>query len=257
MTDLVATEIDAHVQTVRLNRPDKKNAITHAMYLRLAEALAAADADPSVRATLLTGNGSCFTVGNDLGDFLSDALSSPDAPVLRFLRALSGAKKPLVAAVHGHAVGVGTTLLFHCDLVYAARDTRFSLPFVNLGLVPEAGASLLLPSLAGYQRAAEHLLLGEPFSAEVAREMGLVNRVCESDKVWSVALATARALAAKPMAAVMETKALMRRPPEPIDARMDAEVAVFKRRLASPEAQQAFAAFLKRRPSVGSTPSLD
>lgn len=250
MTDQVVAKTDSGVKVVRLNRPEKKNAITQPMYVSLAEALASADADPSVRVTLLAGNGDCFTVGNDLGDFLAgDALSASDAPVLRFLRALASAKKPLVAAAHGLAVGVGTTLLLHCDLVYAASGTRFSLPFVNLGLVPEAGSSLLLPTLAGYQRAAEHLLLGEPFSAEAAREMGLVNRVCEPDEVFSVALAAAHSLANKPAEAVLATKALLKRHAEPIEARMEAEAAIFKRRLASPEAQQAFAAFLKRRPS--------
>ena len=231
-----------------LNRPAKKNAITRPMYAALSGALESANEDAGVAATVLTGAGGCFTAGNDLGDFLQDPPLDPDAPVLRFLRALANAKKPLIAAVEGLAVGVGTTLLLHCDLVYASEKAHFSLPFVKLGLVPEAGASLLLPRLIGHQRAAEYLLLGEPFGAEAARGMGLVNRVCEAEAALEAALAAATKLASQPLAATIATKALMKRPPESVEARIQAEIEIFQSRLGSPEAREALAAFVERRP---------
>ena len=181
MTDAILSNREGGILTLTFNRLDKKNAITRAMYTTLAEALEVATADDTVRVVVIQGDPTCFTAGNDLLDFLSNppdmTPGAEPAPVVRFLDILRDFPKPLIAAVAGPAVGIGTTLLLHCDLVYAADNAAFSLPFVNLGLCPEAGSSLLLPQLVGYQRAAEKLLFGEPFSAEDALDMGLVNRV--------------------------------------------------------------------------------
>ncbi len=197
---LVHTE--AGVTTVTLNRVDKKNSLTRAMYATLADTLAQAEADASVRAVLLQGDITVFSAGNDIGDFLAQPPAEQDAPVFRFLRAIAAFPKPLVAAVCGPAVGIGTTMLFHCDLVYAGDNAAFSMPFVNLGLCPEAASSLLAPRLLGYHRAAEALLLGEPFMAEAAMEVGLVNRVVPPTECNAIAQAQARKLAAKPLSAL-------------------------------------------------------
>jgi enoyl-CoA hydratase/carnithine racemase len=174
---------DGGVLTIALNRPDKKNAITAAMYQEMADAFFEAEKDATVRVVLIRGNGGTFCAGNDLEDFMKAPNTDHDAPVLQFLRRISSAPKPVVAAVAGAAVGVGTTMLLHCDLVYAASTTKFSVPFVQLGLCPEAASSLLLPRVAGYQRAAEKLLLGEAFDAEEAVSMGFVNRVLDAAEV--------------------------------------------------------------------------
>ena len=175
--DQIITENRDGILRIEINRPDKKNALTAAMYQAMADALTAADADPKVRVVLIHGKSDLFTAGNDLQDFLDNRPRDEDRPAFQFLRNISRAQKPIVAAVAGAAVGIGTTMLLHCDLVYAAPNTRLQLPFVNLGLVPEAASSLLLPALVGYQRAAELLLLCEPFSAQTAKEIGLVNAV--------------------------------------------------------------------------------
>ena len=206
--------------TVTLNRPDKKNALTHAMYSTIADALASAAGDPSVRVILITGTGDAFTSGNDLGDFLNAPPEGGESPVLRFLAALSAAEKPVVAAVNGLAVGVGTTMLLHCDLVYAARSATFSVPFVNLALVPEAASSLLLPRRIGHARAAELFLLGGKLDAAQAEAMGLVAAVFDDGRLVDEALQRARALAAKAPSAVRATKALMKRGEEPVADRM-------------------------------------
>jgi enoyl-CoA hydratase/carnithine racemase len=248
MADIVTTREGA-VQRIQLNRPDKKNAITTAMYAGLADALAAADADRSVRVLLLHGAGDCFTAGNDLQDFLANPPQSEDRPAFRFLHALSHAGKPIVAAVHGVAIGIGTTMLGHCDLVYAAEGTRFHLPFVNLGLCPEGGSSLLLPLTARYQRAAELLMLGEPFDAAKAREVGLVTEIVPGPQLLAAATATAQRLAAKPPESLRLTKQLLKRALLPqIDAAIAEELKVFVARLASPEAKEAFTAFFEKRP---------
>jgi len=247
MTDIV-TSREGAVQRVQLNRPDKKNAITTAMYAALADAIAAADADRSVRVTFLHGAGDGFTAGNDLHDFLANPPQSEDRPAFRFLHAISHATKPIVAAVHGVAIGIGTTMLGHCDLVYAAEGTRFHLPFVNLGLCPEGASSLLLPLTAGYQRAAELLLLAEPFDAAKAREIGLVTEVVPGSQVLATAAAAAQRLAAKPPASLRLTKQLLKRALMPqIEAALAAELKVFATRLASPEAKEAFTAFFEKR----------
>ncbi|MFM0140271.1 enoyl-CoA hydratase [Caballeronia grimmiae] len=236
------------VLSIVLNRPDKKNAITAAMYQEMADGLYEAEKDPDVRAVLLRGNGGAFSAGNDLEDFLNDPPKEQDAPVFQFLRRLSGMPKPVVAAVSGVAVGVGTTMLLHCDIVYAAKNAKFSLPFVQLGLCPEAASSLLLPRIAGYQRAAEKLLLGEAFSVDEAVSMGFVNGVVDVAELDAYAFERARRLAALPAASLRATKALMKgEQSAEVPARMDEEAAHFSRMLVAPEAREAFAAFFEKR----------
>ena len=242
----VRAQRDGHVLHLTLARPEKKNALTRAMYATLADELEAAATDAAVRVVLLSGDGGAFTAGNDLFDFMMDPPRDETSPVFRFLRAAVGFPKPLIAAVEGVAIGIGTTLLLHCDLAYAAPDARFKMPFVDLGLVPEAASSLLIPRLAGGVRAAELLLLGDVFSAEAAREIGLVNAVVEAPTVH--ALAVAARLAAKPPAAVRQSKALLRAPTaDAVVQTMEAEARLFIERLQSPEAQEAFTAFMEKR----------
>ena len=234
------------VRHLVLDRPAKKNALTRAMYARLADALEEAAGDDGVRVVVLSGRGGTFTGGNDLGDFMMDPPTGPDSPVFRFLAAAVGLPKPLVAAVEGAAIGIGTTILLHCDLAYAAPDAVFKMPFVDLGLVPEAASSLLLPRLAGPVRAAELLLFGEAFTAETAHEIGLVNAVVGD--ATGHALERARTLAQKPPAAVRQTKALLRRASaDAVAETMAHEGRLFVERLGSPEAAEAFTAFFEKR----------
>ena len=247
MTDLLI-DTSAGVMTITLNRVDKKNSLTSAMYAALADALEQAQADAAVRAVVFQGHETIFSAGNDIGDFLKAPPTTPDAPVFRFLRAISTFPKPVVAAVCGPAVGIGTTMLFHCDLVYAGDNAQFSMPFVNLGLCPEAASSLLAPQLMGYGRAAEALLLGDPFLAEAALEMGLISRIVPPTEAAALAQRQAQKLAAKPMSALMETKRLMRQgQASQVAARMAEEGAVFARLLEAPAAREAFAAFMAKR----------
>jgi enoyl-CoA hydratase/carnithine racemase len=241
---------DDAILRIGIHRPDKKNALTGAMYLAIADALTAADVDASVRVILLHGSEEVFTSGNDINDFLDNPPRDNDSGVARFLRAIADTKQPLVAAVAGPAVGVGTTMLLHCDLVYAADNAKFALPFVSLGLCPEGASSYLLPIIAGYQRAAELLLLGEPFDATTARELGLVTEIVAPGELIDAALSVARKLAALPPSSVRITKALMKRGlRRGIDEQMVEEARHFIERLDSPEAKEAFRAFLeKRRP---------
>jgi enoyl-CoA hydratase/carnithine racemase len=243
----ISVSTDAGIATIRLDRPAKKNALTVAMYAALADAIGAAEADGNVRVILLHGAGNAFTAGNDLNDFLAAPPDREGAPVFRFLHALAGATKPVVAAVHGVAIGIGTTILLHCDLAVAEEGTRFALPFVDLGLVPEAASSLLLPQQAGYHRAAELLLLGAPFDAATALDAGIVNRVTPAGGALAAAQSFARALADKPPEAVRLTKRLLKSPPEPVAARIAAEGAVFGERLRSPEMTAAVKAFFDRK----------
>jgi enoyl-CoA hydratase/carnithine racemase len=248
MTDLIRVDTDERITRIQLNRPEKKNALTQAMYVALVEAIAAAEADPAVRVLLVHGSESAFTAGNDIGDFLAGFPMGEESPVRRFLHALALAPKPVVAAVNGAAVGVGTTMLLHCDLVYCGRGARFQLPFVNLGLVPEAGSSYLLPAIMGHRHAAKLLLLGEPFGAEEAHAAGIVNRVVPDGDVLETALQAARTLAAKPPAALRIAKSLLKgRQWETLRAVMDEEAAHFAERLRSPEASEALQAFVERR----------
>ncbi len=250
MTDGIETTREGAVLSAAFARPEKKNAITSAMYRALVEIFDQADEDPSVGALVLSGKGGVFTAGNDIGDFLAIATGAAgsrdirDFPGWRFIARLAEFGKPLVAAVQGPAIGVGTTLCFHCDLVYATRDARFHMPFVDLGLVPEAGSSLLAPERFGRARAAQYLLLAEPFDAERASALGLVNEVLPESELLDHALEKAAALAAKPRAALLATRRLMRGDPAAVKERMHREIEAFGAALASEEARSAFVAFL-------------
>ncbi|WP_337868670.1 enoyl-CoA hydratase [Meiothermus sp.] len=240
--------LENRILQLSFNRLERKNAITAEMYGALAQALDKANSDPAVRVVLMTGQPGIFTSGNDIQDFLENPPTGIQSPVFRFLDALSHLEKPLVAAVDGLAVGVGTTLLLHCDLVYATPEARFQLPFVNLGLVPEAASSLLLPQIAGYQRAAEMLLLGEVFSAEQALTAGLVNAIVPSHQLLEHALGIAHKLVERPAQALRLTKCLLKQPYlSQIEQVMQAEGELFIRQLTSPEAKEAFAAFIEKR----------
>ncbi len=244
----VQTTIENRVLTIQMNRPEKKNALSSAMYEAMTEVIRASDSDPQVRVLLITGNQECFTAGNDIADFAAAKPGSGPVAALTFLEALAAAQKPVVAAVAGVAVGIGTTLLFHCDLVYAAPSARFQLPFVNLGLCPEAGSSFILPALVGKQRAAEVLFFGEPFGAEAARDFGLVNQIVPEGELHSSALAKARALAEKPPTALRTCKALLKKSSsQQIGEAMARETEQFASMLQGPEAKEAMAAFLGRR----------
>jgi enoyl-CoA hydratase/carnithine racemase len=247
MTEIQTSQADG-ILTIAFNRPDKKNALTSTMYAAIADVLEAAGTDDAVRVVVLTGNGGSFSAGNDLQDFLRNPPQGEDSPVFRFLRAISTAAKPLVAAVTGVAVGVGTTMLLHCDLVYAGAGSRLSLPFVNLALVPEAASSLLLPAMIGHHRAAELLMLGEPFGAETARAYGIVNAVFPDAEVLAEAMKVAARLAAKPPTALRLTKQLMRQGRGDVAAQMAAEGAHFRTQLQSAEAREAMTAFFEKRP---------
>lgn len=244
------------VLTIQFNRPDKKNAFTAAMYQAMTDALHEAERDASVRAILFMGNTEAFTAGNDLEDFLKDPPSSPEAPVFRFMHAVTQASKPLVAAVAGNAVGIGTTLLMHCELVYAAENAKFALPFAKLGVCPEFASSFLLPQLAGYQRAAEALMLGESFGAEEAYDMGLVNRVLPIEELAAFALAQAGKLAALPPTSIRVTKQLMKAAQQTtVNAQMAEEIRHFAAMLFAPAAKEAVTAFLeKRKPDFRNLP---
>lgn len=244
----IEVEVRNGICHLSMARPEKKNALTAAMYATMADALATAESDPEVRVILISGSGGSFTAGNDLADFLAAPPLDDSAPVFRFITGFAELRKPFVAAVEGVAVGVGTTMLLHCDLAYAGAGARFALPFVNLGLTPEAASSLLLPLRAGYARAAELLMLGEVFSAEKALELGIINAVLPDGQVLDHAFERCRKLAAQPAAAIRQTKALLRRAqPGAVDATMRMEAEVFRERLLSPEAKEAFAAFLEKR----------
>ncbi len=247
MSDILS-HTEAGVMTITFNRVDKKNSITADMYGAMADALQAAAADAAVRVVVFQGHETIFSAGNDIGDFLNKPPAGANSPVFRFLHGIAAFPKPLIAAVCGPAVGVGTTLLFHCDLVYAGDNAAFSMPFVNLGLCPEAASSLLVPQMLGYHRAAEALLMGEPFMAEAALEVGLVNRVLPPTEANNYAQAQARKLAAKPITALVETKRLMKKGQATLVAQQMAEEgASFARMLGEPAAKEAFTAFMERR----------
>ena len=249
MTEHVSVARDGDVLVVRLNRPEKKNAMTRAMYDACVEAFGQADRD-RLGAILVTGSGGSFMAGNDLADFLAAAERPDELSAFHFITALARLETPLVAAVEGVAVGVGTTMLLHCDLVYAAPSAAFRLPFVDLGLVPEAASSLLLPRRVGLAKASELLLLGEPFGAEEALRLGLVNGVVPADELFAHALERARRLAAKPREAIAATRRLIRGDRSEILSAMEREAAAFRQALASPAAKAAFAAFLSKAKSA-------
>lgn len=247
MSEQVRIDLEEGVLSVSLQREEKKNALTADMYSALAGAIEDAGRDPAVRVFLLSGSGGAFTAGNDLQDFLHNPPRDADAPVHCFISALAATDLPLVAAVDGIAVGIGTTMLLHFDQVLASDRARFSLPFVNLALPPEAGSSMLLVEACGYRKAAELLMLGEVFDAAEAQACGIVSRVVPAADLAAEALAIARQLAAKPRAALRATKRLMRRPKEPLTDRVRAESEIFAQCLQSPAAKEAFAAFLEKR----------
>ena len=247
-SDHIIATTEGLVRTVVINRPEKKNALTISMYGRLADELAHAAEDPAIRVVVLTGVEGVFTAGNDLADFQKAGDNEATTFVNPFLAALPLFPKPLVAGVNGLAVGIGTTMLLHCDLVYASSEAVFSMPFAPLGLTPEAGSSLLLPRVAGLQRATELLLLGERFDAERAREAGFVNEVVAPDQLSHRVASRAEALAALPPAAVRQTKALIRNDlMDQLKEVMEREGKVFMERLVSPEAAEAFTAFFEKR----------
>ncbi|HXO37468.1 MAG TPA: enoyl-CoA hydratase [Candidatus Acidoferrum sp.] len=247
MAEHIVVSMQDRILTLRLDRPEKKNALTRGMYLGMIEALKQAEADANVRVVLITGTEVCFTAGNDLMDF-ANAKPGETSPAILYLQTLAATQKPVMAAVGGVAVGIGTTMLLHCDLVYAAPDARFQLPFVNLGLCPEAGSSALLPSLVGHRRAAELLYFGEPFNANAARDLGIVNAVVDSNELISAAEAKARQLAEKPPSALRTTKALLKRGSAAIIAEaMAKETEQFAALLQGPEAREAMMAFMQRR----------
>lgn len=248
MDDTIVITTENGVRTIRMNRIEKKNALTQAMYAAMAAALVAGAADESVRVFVLTGTADVFTAGNDLNDFLAveDLSSSPAAD---FLRALAGATKPVLAAVNGGAIGIGATMLLHCDLVYAVPEARLQFPFINLAVVPEAASTLLLPRLIGHQRAAELLMLGDAFDAATARDLGMVNHVVAADRLAATVVATAQRLADKPAAALKLNKALLKGEGDSVAARLATEFEAFALCLKSPELKEAVAAFFERRPA--------
>ena len=249
MSDVEITRADG-AQVIRLTRAAKRNALTGAMYAALVKALEEGDRDPAVAAHVILGSDGVFTAGNDIADFPTTARGSGGlaAEVVRFVRALPGIAKPIIAGVDGPAIGIGTTLLLHCDLVYATPGASFATPFLDLGLVPEAGSSLLMPARMGYARAFEMLVLGEVFTADRAREAGLVNAIVPTAELEDTVRAAARRLAAKPPEALAAARRLMRADAAALTSRIDAEIAAFRERLASPEAVEAFEAFLEKRP---------
>jgi enoyl-CoA hydratase/carnithine racemase len=249
VTDHVVVSEAARVLRIQMNRPEKKNALTPAMYVVLAEALERADADPTIRVITITGVGDVFTSGNDLKDFLDAKAMGANNPIMRFLSAIADVRKPLIAEVNGLAVGVGVTMLLHCDLVYAAEGAVFQLPFVNLGVVPEAASSLLLPRMMGHQRAAEVLFFGSRFDVQAARQLGLVNGIHPHERLADVVAEKAGALAAKPPQALRLTKELLKGEAyhSEVAARMEEERVLFEQQLGSPEAREAMSAFFEKR----------
>ena len=246
MSEPILVTHDAGICELRFNRPEKRNAITTLMYEQLVRALSAAQSDQAVKSVLLSGAGASFCAGNDLQDFISGPTFSAAHPAMQFLRTLTTFGKPLLAAVHGQTVGIGVTLLLHCDLIVAARGAQLSLPFVALGLVPEAGSSLLLPRLIGQQRAAELLFLGQPFDAATAHRLGLVNRVAEEGALLEEARALARAVAQQPPEAIAATRRLLRGDSGELLARIEEEARIFGAQLQSEEFRARVRAFLSR-----------
>ena len=254
MSTSIKTATFNGVATIEIARPEKKNALTMAMYTAMAEALRAAQMDGAVRAILITGQPGVFTSGNDLEDFMQRPPQGMDSPVFQFMLALLECEKPVIAAVTGAAIGIGTTMLLHCDFAYVSDEARLAMPFVGLGLVPEYGSSLLVSQLMGHAKAAEKLLLGDPFTGADAVECGIANAVLPTSEVVNHARRIAERFNALPPGAVRDTKRLMRAPQrEQVRAVIANEAAIFSERLRSPEAQEAFQAFFqKRKPDFSS-----
>jgi enoyl-CoA hydratase/carnithine racemase len=247
MSDIV-TERSGSILSIQLNRPAKKNAMTSSMYITMAELLDAAAKDDEIHVVLWHGAGNSFSAGNDIEDFMKNPPAPGESPQAQLIHALINFEKPLIAAVQGAAIGGGTTMLAHCDFVYAGESAKFQLPFVNLALVPEFGSSYLLPLRFGYARAAELILLGRPFNASRAAEFGLVTQVVPDQSLLATATETARTLAAKPAAAVQASKRLMKRPlREQLEQAVKLELEVFAERVRSDDAKEAFKAFFAKR----------
>lgn len=245
----VEISIEGGVQTIRMNRPEKKNALNNLMYDAICDALQTGDQSPDVAVHVLTGSNGVFSAGNDLNEFLEFAANGAlGQSVLKFLRAIATVQKPLIAAVDGLAVGIGTTMLFHCDLVYASENAVFRTPFLDLGLVPEAASSLLFPQRTGYARAFELLCLGQTFDSTRAQQAGFVNEVVPSNELEPYSRQVALQLVAKPPQALKLARQLLRGAPDAVLARIDEEADMFADRLRSPEAREAFTAFLEKRP---------
>lgn len=247
MSENIAISRRQGVLRLLMNRPEKKNALDRDMYRALIAALEAAGADDSVGAVVFAGAGGNFSAGNDLADFRDFAASIETFPALTFIRAAAAFDKPLVAAVSGDAIGIGTTLLFHCDLVYASPEARFKMPFIDLALPPEGGASLLAPERFGMAKASQYLLIGDGFDSAEARRLGLVNDIASAETVLDLAMEAASRLASKPAKALRAARRLMRGDPKEILERIDAEAALFAEALTSPEARERFAAFFVSR----------
>lgn len=250
MTQEILTQQDGHVFTIQMNRTEKKNAITQNMYQYMGEHLITANADPSIRVVILRGTDGLFTSGNDIKDFQEQASKGGRRPntTATFFEGVLGLNKPLIAAVQGYAIGIGTTMLLHCDMVYAGKSAVFRLPFVNLGLCPEFGSSYVLPMIAGYQKASELLLLGESFSPEKAYEVGIVNQVFDDDILMDEVMHVAMSLAQKSPAALMATKKLVKTHwAEMIKKAIETDGQMFAELMGGPEAQEAFLAFVEKR----------
>ncbi len=244
----VVTTLSDRVLTLRLNRLDKKNALTQGMYSAMAAAIQAAASNPEVRVLVIAGHADCFCAGNDLADFINTPLGNVDSPVMLFMRALAGFEKPVIAAVGGIAVGIGVTMLLHCDLVYCGEKTKLNMPFVSLGICPEFASSYLLPRLMGHVRAAELVLLGEGFSADTALQYGLVNALLPNDQVEAKAMEKARQLAALAPQAVRTTKMLLKQWNQPtVKDSIELEAQHFMAMLKGPEAIEAVTAFVQKR----------
>ncbi len=248
MSDLIEVSDDAGIRTIRMNRPEKKNALTQPMYAAMTRALGEAQDDEAIRCIVIAGGPGAFSAGADIGEFLESAQSGALRPsTVEFLKAIAHNRKPLVAAVRGLAVGIGVTMLFHCDHVVASADATFTTPFLKLALIPEAASSLLAPLRMGYARAFSMLVMGRPLSAAEAKEAGIVNSVVEAAAVDGVAHQAAREIAALPAGAVAVSRALMRGGVDAIDRQIDTEIMHFRERLQSDEARAAFSAFLSRK----------
>lgn len=247
MSNIIVTQQD-YCLNILIQRPERKNALTFAMYQAMADALEQASNDSSIRVVCIKGQGDCFTSGNDLQDFAELGSNTDISPTVRFMKALMKYPKPVVAQVHGNAIGIGTTLLLHCDLVYCADNSQFMLPFINLALVPEYASSYLLPRLTGHVKAAEWLMLGNVFNAHEACQSGLVNRVVAQDELDELVSQVIAQLCNKPQQALMHTKALMRQDTDNVLMHMDEELDIFIRQLESDAAKEMFEAFLQKRP---------
>jgi len=248
MNDQIIFKPENGVLHIIFNREEKRNALTRVMYVRIAEGIEMAEKDPSIKVILIYGNGKCFCAGNDLKDFQDLEWSSGTRPSRSWTEWILTAKKPIIAAVHGYAIGVGVTMLLHFDLIYAAKGCRFQFPFVNLGLVPEFGSSYRLPELIGYQRAAELFYFGDWFNAEEANKIGIVNKIFPENELIETVTRLAETLAEKPPEALQKTKELIKKHyKENLEKLMPEEGAEFARRQTSPEAQEAFKAFFEKR----------